>query len=37
VIKGHAFVSGDTNGDGTADFVIRLDHVSVLDASDFML
>jgi len=37
VIKDHTFVAGDTNGDGTADFVIRLDHVSTLDASDFVL
>ena len=37
LIKGHTFVAGDTNGDGTADFVIRLDHVPTLDASDFVL
>ena len=37
VIKDHSFVAGDTNGDGTADFVIRLDHVTTLDASDFVL
>jgi len=37
VHKNHAFVSGDTNGDGSADFVIRLDHVPTLDAGDFVL
>jgi Ca2+-binding RTX toxin-like protein len=37
VIKDHTFVSGDTNGDGVADFVIRLDHVQTLDATDFVL
>lgn len=37
VIKGTAFVAGDTNGDGTADFAIRLGHVLTLDAGDFVL
>lgn len=37
-VKGdHAFVSGDQNGDGVADFVIRLDHVTTLDVTDFVL
>ncbi len=30
-------VSGDTDGDGSADFAIRLDGNPVLDASDFLL
>ena len=32
-----AFVAGDQNGDGIADFVIRLDHVTTLEAADFVL
>jgi hypothetical protein len=30
-------VSGDTNGDGVADFTIRLVGVTSLSAGDFML
>ena len=32
-----AFVAGDQNGDGVADFVIRLGHVTTLEAADFVL
>lgn len=37
VVRSNVYVSGDTNGDGVADFVIRLDHVATLDATDFVL
>lgn len=37
VSGGSAFVSGDTNGDGIADFTIELTNVTKLVASDFML
>jgi Ca2+-binding RTX toxin-like protein len=37
VKDGNAFVSGDVNGDGAADFTIRLDHVASLVAGDFVL
>lgn len=37
VVDGKSFVSGDTNGDGVADFVIRMDHVTTLVAEDFVL
>jgi hypothetical protein len=30
-------VEGDTNGDGTADFVIRVDGLQNLTAADFVL
>ncbi|KUR72877.1 hypothetical protein AQZ52_06625 [Novosphingobium fuchskuhlense] len=37
-VKGdHAFVSGDQNGDGVADFTIRLADVTSLDVTDFVL
>jgi len=37
VSGGNAFVSGDADGNGVADFTIRLDHVTSLVASDFFL
>ena len=36
-ISGDTYVSGDTNGDGVADFMIRLDGSHALTASDFVL
>lgn len=35
--RGDTIVQGDIDGDGNADFSIRLDHVNKVDASDFML
>lgn len=35
--KGNTFVSGDTDGNGLADFMIRLDGVHALTAADFIL
>ncbi len=35
--NGNTFVSGDTNGDGTADFMIRLDGLHTLTSGDFVL
>lgn len=37
VAGGDAFVSGDTNGDGKADFMIRVDEVTTFVAGDFAL
>lgn len=37
VSSSRAMLSGDTNGDGVADFAVRLDHVSSLVAEDFVL
>jgi hypothetical protein len=37
VKNGDAYVSGDVNGDGVADFSIRVVGVTVLGAPDFML
>ena len=37
VSHGNALVSGDIDGNGAADFTIRLDHVSSLVAGDFIL
>ena len=37
VIQGSAFVRGDVNGDGAADFTIKLQNVSSLAATDFRL
>lgn len=34
---GNTFIEGDTNGDGVADFVIRLDGIHTLVESDFLL
>jgi Ca2+-binding RTX toxin-like protein len=34
---GNTFVEGDTDGDGNADFVIRLDGLHTLGAADFVL
>jgi serralysin len=36
-ISGNTYVMGDTNGDGQADFWIRLDGLHTLGQSDFML
>ncbi|MDF8331748.1 calcium-binding protein [Novosphingobium cyanobacteriorum] len=37
VFDGKSFVSGDTDGDGVANFMIRMDHVTTLVAEDFVL
>ena len=37
VVGGNAFVQGDTDGDGAADFFIRVDNVAVMAVSDFAL
>jgi hypothetical protein len=37
VSGGHAYVSGDINGNGTADFMIRLNNTASLVAGDFVL
>lgn len=34
---GSAVVEGDVNGDGRADFHIKVDHVNALSADDFIL
>jgi hypothetical protein len=36
-ISGDTFVTGDTNGDGVADFMIRLDGLHTLRSGDFIL
>ena len=36
-ISGNTYVSGDTNGDGTADFMVRLDGAHTLTSTDFAL
>jgi Ca2+-binding RTX toxin-like protein len=36
-ISGSTYVSGDTNGDGTADFMIRVDGLHSLTSSDLIL
>ncbi len=36
-ISGNTYVSGDTNGDGIADFMIRLDGLHTLGGGDFIL
>jgi restriction endonuclease Mrr len=36
-IGGNTYVSGDTNGDGLADFLIRLAGSHALTSSDFVL
>ena len=36
-ISGNTYLSGDTNGDGIADFLIRLDGLHSLNASDLVL
>jgi Ca2+-binding RTX toxin-like protein len=36
-ISGNTYVEGDTNGDGTADFMIRLDGLHTLASGDFVL
>lgn len=37
VVGNETRVSGDTNGDGVADFLIRIDGVQNLTAGDFVL
>jgi Ca2+-binding RTX toxin-like protein len=37
VVNGSAFVTGDTNGDGVADFTITLSGVSAITTADFVL
>ncbi|HEX5536316.1 MAG TPA: M10 family metallopeptidase C-terminal domain-containing protein, partial [Sphingobium sp.] len=37
VQNGDAYVQGDINGDGAADFTIKVDKITKLTASDFML
>ena len=36
-MEGFALVAGDTDGDGAADFALRLDDIAVLSASSFIL
>ena len=36
-LSGNTYVLGDTNGDGVADFWIRLDGLHSLNAGDFVL
>ncbi len=36
-VGGNTYLSGDTNGDGLADFVIRLDGLHTLQSGDFVL
>jgi Ca2+-binding RTX toxin-like protein len=36
-ISGYTYVYGDTNGDGTADFMVRLDGMHSLTGGDFVL
>ena len=36
-VSGNTFISGDTNGDGVADFMIRVDGVHSLGSDDFIL
>ncbi len=36
-VNGHTFLQGDTNGDGAADFAIRIDGLQTLLVSDFTL
>ena len=35
--QGNTYIEGDTNGDGSADFMIRLDGMHVVDAADFVV
>jgi len=35
--SGVTYVAGDTNGDGVADFTVRIDALHTLQASDFIL
>ena len=37
VTAGNTFIQGDVNGDGVADFIIRVDGVHTLTAGDFLL
>jgi hypothetical protein len=37
VVNGSAVVEGDINGDGKADFSIKLDNVTKLSAADFVI
>ena len=36
-ISGNTYVQGDTNGDGIADFMIRLDGLHTLQSAEFFL
>ncbi len=36
-VDGSTYVQGDTNGDGVADFMIRLDGLHTLEAGDFLI
>ena len=36
-VSGFTYVYGDTNGDGIADFMIRLDGLHALSSGDFVL
>jgi Ca2+-binding RTX toxin-like protein len=36
-VGGNTFISGDTNGDGVADFMIRVDGLHSLTSDDFIL
>jgi hypothetical protein len=37
VINGNTYVYGDTNGDGAADFMIRVDGNHPLTSADFVI
>ncbi len=37
VVKGNLFLSGDVDGDGRADFMIKIDHLTTIVDSDFFL
>ena len=36
-VNGNTYLSGDTNGDGLADFMIKLDGLHTVNASDLVL
>ena len=36
-ISGNTYISGDTNGDGHADFMIRVDGLHTVTSTDFVL
>lgn len=36
-VNGNTYVSGDTNGDGVADSMIKIDGLHSLNSSDFVL
>ena len=37
VVNGNAVIEGDMNGDGKADFAIKVDNVTKLTAADFVI